>query len=187
VVTAPQLLAKLGLCFVLLLPDVFFAAEFDRDGWRLAQPGYHLEFPRDHGPHFDYQTEWWYLTGNLRSTDGREFGYELTFFRYGYRSPSRRSPVRSRFVMDDIKFAHFTITDIAQKKFYASQRASRGAYHDAGRDLVGDVENIRFNFCTGGTKGGFGLFNGFLIAIKQCDGSDFLASVPYVSLMIVIP
>jgi hypothetical protein len=39
------------------------------------------------------------------------------------------------------------------------------------RDLVGDVENIRFNFCTGGTKGGFGLFNGFLIAIKQCDGS----------------
>jgi hypothetical protein len=39
------------------------------------------------------------------------------------------------------------------------------------RDLVGDVENIRFNFCTGGTKGGFRLFNGFLIAIKQCDGS----------------
>jgi hypothetical protein len=39
------------------------------------------------------------------------------------------------------------------------------------RDLVGDVENIRFNFCTGGTKGGFGLFNGFLIAIKQCNGS----------------
>ena len=39
------------------------------------------------------------------------------------------------------------------------------------RDLVGDVENIRFDFCTGGTKGGFGLFNGFLIAIKQCDGS----------------
>jgi hypothetical protein len=31
--------------------------------------------------------------------------------------------------------------------------------------------HIGFNFCTGGTKGGFGLFNGFLIAIKQCDGS----------------
>src|SRR5215469_1480850 len=39
------------------------------------------------------------------------------------------------------------------------------------RDLVGDVENIRFNFYTGGREGGFGLFNGFLIAIKQCDGS----------------
>src|SRR5262245_55508776 len=39
------------------------------------------------------------------------------------------------------------------------------------RDLVGDIENIRFNFCTGGAKGAFGLFNGFLIAIKQRDGS----------------
>lgn len=129
---ARQLLAKLGLCFILLSPNLFFAAEFDSDGWRLAQPGYHFEFPRDHGPHFDYQTEWWYLTGNLRSADGREFGYELTFFRYGYRSPSKRLPVRSRFVMDDVKFAHFTITDITPKKFYASQRISRGAYHDAG-------------------------------------------------------
>jgi hypothetical protein len=39
------------------------------------------------------------------------------------------------------------------------------------RVLVGDIENIRFDFCTAGTKGGFGLFNGFLIAIKQRDGS----------------
>jgi hypothetical protein len=31
--------------------------------------------------------------------------------------------------------------------------------------------HIRFNFCTGGTEGVFGLFNGFLIAVKQCDGS----------------
>ena len=129
---ASRFLAKLGLCSVLLLPNLCFAAEFDPDGWRLAQPGYHLEFPRDHGPHFDYRTEWWYLTGNLRSADGHEFGYELTFFRYGYRSPSQRLPVRSRFVMDDVKFAHFTITDIAQKKFYASQQVSRGAYQDAG-------------------------------------------------------
>jgi predicted secreted hydrolase len=132
VVITSQFLVKLGLCFVLLLPNLFFAAEFDPDGWRLAQPGYRFEFPRDHGPHFDYRTEWWYLTGNVRSPAGREFGYELTFFRYGYRSPGQRSPVRSRFVMDDVKFAHFTITDIAQKKFYASQRISRGAYHDAG-------------------------------------------------------
>ena len=127
-----RFLASIGLCAVLLSPNSLFAAEFNPDGWRLAQPGYHLEFPRDHGPHYDYQTEWWYLTGNLRSGDGREFGYELTFFRHGYRPPSRRLPVRSRFVMDDIKFAHFTITDIAQKRFYASQRVSRGAYNDAG-------------------------------------------------------
>jgi predicted secreted hydrolase len=129
---ASRFLAKLGVCSVLSLPNLPYAAEFDSDGWRLAQPGYHLEFPRDHGPHFDYRTEWWYLTGNLRSREGREFGYELTFFRHGYRSPSKRLPVTSRFVMNDIKFAHFTVTDIGQKRFYVSQRLSRGAYNDAG-------------------------------------------------------
>ena len=39
--------------------------------------------PRDHGPHFDYQTEWWYYTGNLSAGDGRHFGFQLTFFRRG--------------------------------------------------------------------------------------------------------
>ncbi len=40
-------------------------------------------FPVDHGAHPDYQTEWWYYTGNLRSADGRQWGYQLTFFRRG--------------------------------------------------------------------------------------------------------
>ena len=25
-----------------------------------------FEFPRDHGPHSGFATEWWYFTGNLR-------------------------------------------------------------------------------------------------------------------------
>ena len=45
------------------------------DGSRL------LSFPQDFGPHLDFQTEWWYYTGNLDSVDGRHFGYQLTFFR----------------------------------------------------------------------------------------------------------
>ncbi len=129
---ARNFLIHLAVYSVLSLPAPLRAAEFNADGWRLAQPGYHLEFPRDHGPHIDYQTEWWYLTGNLRSQEGREFGYELTFFRHGYRSPNKRLPVKSRFVMNDLKFAHFTITDIGPKKFYASERISRGAFNDAG-------------------------------------------------------
>src|SRR5262245_23573747 len=38
-------------------------------------------FPRDHGPHSEYATEWWYYTGNLDADDGRHFGFQLTFFR----------------------------------------------------------------------------------------------------------
>ena len=42
-----------------------------------------FELPRDHGPHFEFQTEWWYYTGNLATDDGRRFGFQLTFFRRG--------------------------------------------------------------------------------------------------------
>src|SRR5206468_1972506 len=39
-------------------------------------------FPRDHGRHDGFKTEWWYFTGNLREkATGRTFGYQLTFFR----------------------------------------------------------------------------------------------------------
>ena len=35
---------------------------------RRRLPGYRFEFPRDHFGHPDYQTEWWYYTGNLRAS-----------------------------------------------------------------------------------------------------------------------
>ena len=46
-------------------------------------PAGHYRFPEDHGAHPDFKTEWWYFTGKLRAPDGREFGYELTWFRQG--------------------------------------------------------------------------------------------------------
>ena len=52
------------------------------DGWR-AMPGWNYQFPRDHGAHPDFKTEWWYFTGELHAADGREFGYEMTWFRQG--------------------------------------------------------------------------------------------------------
>ncbi|HKU52774.1 MAG TPA: lipocalin-like domain-containing protein, partial [Nitrospira sp.] len=48
-----------------------------------ATAGYRYNFPRDHGSHQTYRTEWWYYTGHLRATSGRSFGFELTFFRRG--------------------------------------------------------------------------------------------------------
>ena len=48
-----------------------------------------LVLPADHASHPDYRIEWWYYTGNLDATDGRRFGYQLTFFRVGDRSGSR--------------------------------------------------------------------------------------------------
>jgi predicted secreted hydrolase len=106
--------------------------EANADGWSLAVPGYQITLPLDHLPHYGFRTEWWYFTGNLRGKDGREFGYQVTFFRYGYRPVRKRIPMRSRFVMDDLKFAHFAVTDINNKQFYYDSRVSRGAFGEAG-------------------------------------------------------
>ncbi len=102
--------------------------------WRSAMPGWQYEFPRDHRVHTDFKTEWWYFTGNLFDQSGRRFGYELTFFRHGIIPPAQRHDGRSRFVVNDLKFAHFTITDASGRRFRFDEKASRGAFADAGFD-----------------------------------------------------
>jgi predicted secreted hydrolase len=87
-------------------------------------------FPQDHGPHPEYAIEWWYYTGNLDTAQGRHFGYQLTFFRIGLTpTPVARA---SDFATSNIYMAHFALTDVANKKFYAFERFSRGAAGLAG-------------------------------------------------------
>ena len=45
-------------------------------------------FPGDHGSHPGFRTEWWYFTGNFKDKDGKQYGYQLTFFRQGSCSKS---------------------------------------------------------------------------------------------------
>lgn len=102
--------------------------------WRIASPGWKYTFPADHGSHVSFKTEWWYFTGSLRTAEGREFGYQLTFFRQGVRPPDEDIIPLSRFVTKDLKFAHFAITDIAGNSFAFHQKTSRGAFGEAGFD-----------------------------------------------------
>jgi predicted secreted hydrolase len=86
-----------------------------------------LNFPQDHGPHPDYQTEWWYFTGNLQAEDGRRFGYQLTFFRRAIQSP-KNSPERdSRWATNQVYMAHFALADISNQEYRAFERIARGA------------------------------------------------------------
>jgi len=100
--------------------------------WRPSLPGWIFEFPRDHFAHPEFKTEWWYLTGNLRDDAGRRFGYQLTFFRQGIRPPSSRGGTISRFICDELKFAHFAVSDPADQRFRYVQKTSRGAFGEAG-------------------------------------------------------
>ncbi len=102
------------------------------DGYRLALPGYRYEFPRDHFNHPDFQTEWWYYTGNLRAANGRPFGFELTFFRQGVRLRAEQPP----WGVNDVYLAHLALSDLAGRKFYHTARLNRPGPGFAGADLA---------------------------------------------------
>lgn len=85
--------------------------------------------PVDHGPHFEYQTEWWYYTGHLRSEE-RRFGFQLTFFRRGL-SPGP-PPTSGDLATNQIYFAHFAVTDVEAGEHHFTERWSRGAAGLAG-------------------------------------------------------
>ncbi len=94
--------------------------------WQLALPGYHYEFPRDHFSHPDYQTEWWYYTGNLRAPDGHRFGFELTFFRQAVAlSQAQLANSPGTWRPDQIYLAHLALSDIDGGKFYHTERLNR--------------------------------------------------------------
>jgi len=108
------------------------AAQAFADDWQLALPGWRYEFPRDHFVHPEFKTEWWYFTGHLADEHGKRFGFELTFFRQGLRHPSAWNGETSRFLVNDLKFAHFAISDLSAGQFHFQQKLSRGAFDEAG-------------------------------------------------------
>jgi len=89
-----------------------------------------FHFPADHGPHRQYQTEWWYFTGNLETAKGRRFGYQLTFFRMAL-APGASARL-SRWGADQVYMAHCAVTDVDGKRFIFAERFSRGALGLAG-------------------------------------------------------
>jgi len=94
-----------------------------KPSFQLALPGYKFSFPKDHGAHPNYQTEWWYYTGHLQAQDGSRFGYELTFFRYAL--TDKIPPGRSKWAVRDVDFAHFAITDQTHQKYFFCDRMER--------------------------------------------------------------
>ena len=59
----------------------------EADGFARASKVVPFVFPRDHGAHPDYRSEWWYLTCPLRATGGSEYGVQFTLFRQALTPP----------------------------------------------------------------------------------------------------
>ena len=90
-------------------------------------PAARLEFPRDHGAHPDFRTEWWYITGQARAGQ-REFGFQVTFFRSRV---DGTQGMTSRFAAKQLVFAHAAVTDVQGRRLWHDQRIAREGFEVA--------------------------------------------------------
>ena len=114
--------------------------EFTQEGFRVPQPHQALKFPRAHGSHPDFKIEWWYLTGHLQSNSGREFGFQVTFFRFagtkgeiGLEDPN--------FGQSQIYSTQVALTDIGAGKFYFDERIDRNGWDAFASEDVLDLKH----------------------------------------------
>jgi predicted secreted hydrolase len=90
-----------------------------------VRPGVSLHFPADHGAHPAFRTEWWYVTGWVRTSDRRDLGFQVTFFRTRP-DVDPRNP--SAFAPKQIIFAHAAVSDPAVGHLLHDQRIARAGF-----------------------------------------------------------
>ncbi len=111
---------------LLLLSSEAFA---DQVTFAEVVPGRRMRFPRDHGAHPDFRTEWWYATGWLANREGEPLGFQVTFFRS--RLPFA-SDNPSSFTPRQMLFAHAALADPVLGRLRDDQRVARPALGLAG-------------------------------------------------------
>jgi predicted secreted hydrolase len=82
-------------------------------------------FPRDHGAHPDFRTEWGYVTGWLKTADGEELGFQVTFFRSRLDGDDANP---SRFAPRQLLFAHAALADAKVGRLEHDQRIARAGF-----------------------------------------------------------
>lgn len=122
--TVPSVLIRLCL---IALPIFFIPAQTNAETPRFAQvdPRKTLSFPRDFGAHPDFRTEWWYATGWLQTPDGKQVGFQVTFFRSATEH-ERTNP--SKFAPKQLIVAHAALSDPAIGKLQHDQRVARAGF-----------------------------------------------------------
>jgi len=113
-------------------------AEPPEGHWPIPEPGHVFTFPADNGSHPRFRIEWWYVTGHLFTAAKRRFGFQATFFRAAGPHLAAANPDFGR---DQVFLAHMAVTDVADARFFETERLNREGW-DAGA-AVGtlDVRN----------------------------------------------
>ena len=134
IVTSRHMTSTRRLIFLLgWLAIVLPSIAADTTSFVPAREGYRYAFPRDHGSHDEFRTEWWYYTGNLATNDGRPFGYQLTFFRRGIPLEQVKT-LPSRWSITQLYLAHFAVTDLKNGRFHVFEKLSRAGVGKAGAE-----------------------------------------------------
>ncbi|MDH3223207.1 MAG: carotenoid 1,2-hydratase [Gemmatimonadota bacterium] len=138
--------------------------------WRRAHPDYVWSFPRDHGPHPGYKTEWWYFTGLVGDpgestpTGGPpgasppRLGFQFTLFKVGV--VPDRPPSPSAWATADVFMGHMAVTDLSTGNHVFREVLYRAAPPYAG--FPGGVvrpgaDTIAWSLAAPGTDGGWSL------------------------------
>lgn len=127
---------RFAFCFLLTLAslvigqvvaqDVYQVLRDNDEGYAQVKQGVPLIFPEDHFPHPDYRIEWWYITANLKDSQGQDWGLQWTLFR---QSLSPNSDLKG-WDSNQIWMAHAALT--TPDKHIFAQRFSRGGIDQAG-------------------------------------------------------
>ena len=98
---------------------------------------YAFAFPRDHGAHPEFRTEWWYVTGWLKTAGGDELGFQVTFFRSRLLI-AESNP--SRFAPKQLLVAHAALADPKGGALLHDQRVARAGFGFA--EAANDDANV---------------------------------------------
>jgi len=125
-----HLLPLLALLAVgLVAQENFQLLRSDPEGFPRVERGRTFEFPADHLPHPAHRIEWWYLTANLRDSEGRRYGVQWTLFRQS----ASAAPDPGGWASNQLWMAHAALSSPTGHDY--AERFARGGIGQAGVEL----------------------------------------------------
>jgi len=111
-------------------PPLRSLGELYQEGFARVRDRWEFRFPEDHGPHPDYRTEWWYLTGVLTRRAPPPLGFQLVLARLALTpQPPQRA---SAWAASEVYLGLLTLSNPQAGRPFASLQTSRAALGLAG-------------------------------------------------------
>jgi predicted secreted hydrolase len=108
----------------MILPLLLAAVLLPSPQWQQHTQAPTITFPRDHGAHPQFRTEWWYLTAECRSAAGQRYGVQLTIFRQGMQA-GVPGPGEPRWKLRQAYAGHLAIAALDEGRFVHAERVRR--------------------------------------------------------------